>query len=168
MELSSNTNNYQPINQNQAHSANALQNKTQALPKEDPTLTNKEVYEASQGNAVRNEETEIVLTPQGETNLANVQTQTTNENAATAQATRDEQRANGVDYVAQQSKQSQAEIYLSVATDSKVELGTNGDTASIVESLRDVQKQNNAVEAYATYKENQNTPINNISRGLAG
>jgi len=29
------------------------------------------------------------------------------------------------------------------------------ETASILETLRDVQKQNNTVEAYATYQENQ-------------
>ena len=40
-------------------------------------------------------------------------------------------------------------------SDGKVEVGGN-DTADVIESLRDVQKQNNAVAAYATYEENQN------------
>ncbi|MEA3522560.1 MAG: hypothetical protein U9R50_06270 [Campylobacterota bacterium] len=73
---------------------------------------------------------------------------------AQTQAKQDAQREYAAGYVAHQSKQSQVEIYLAVATDSDVSLGNN--TASIIESLRDVQKQNNRVEAYAIYQENQN------------
>jgi hypothetical protein len=72
---------------------------------------------------------------------------------AEAQAKKDAQREYAVGYVAHQSKQTQVEIYLSVATDGDVSLGN--DTISILESLRDVQKQNNQVQAYATYQEHQ-------------
>ena len=163
MEVSSHSNQYQAINQFPQKASTPPS--TQPI-KEDPTYNNKEIYEASQGNAIRNDG-EVVLTPQGQTNRANNQADSAAEDAASEQAKKDEQRANGVDYIAHQSKQSQVEIYLSVATDSKVELG-NDNTASIIESLRDVQKQNNAVEAYATYEQNQKAPINNLSRGLAG
>ena len=57
--------------------------------------------------------------------------------------------------------QSQVEIYLAVATDGKVDIGDD-QTPSIIESLRDVQKQNNAVEAYATYEENQKNTNSSI------
>jgi len=72
---------------------------------------------------------------------------------AEAQAKKDAQKDYAAGYLSHHSKQTQVEIYLSVATDSNVSLGSN--TASIIESLRDVQQQNNRVEAYATYKENQ-------------
>ncbi len=125
------SNNYQMMNARQ-------QNVIQPVPQE-PTYNNKEIYEASQGNAIR-KDGEVQLTPQGETNIANKQEDNANAAAASTQADKDAQRANGVDLLAHKSKQSQVEIYLAVATDSKVEFG-NDDTASIVESLRDVQKQ---------------------------
>jgi len=146
MEVST-TNNYQMLSTQQRPGI-------QPVPQE-PTYSNKEVYEASQGNAIRNDEGEITLTPQGQTNLQSAKAENTAEAEAASQAQKDAQRATATDYLAHQSKKSQVEIYLSVATDSKVDLGSDGDTASIIESLRDVQKQNNAVEAYATYKENQ-------------
>jgi len=73
--------------------------------------------------------------------------------ALKAQAQKDDVRGTVVDYAAYQSKKSQVEIYLSVATDSNVEIGN--DTATILESLRETQKQNNTVQAYAQYQENQ-------------
>ncbi len=148
MEVSSNTNNYQMLSAQQRHII-------QPVPQEDPTYTNGEVYEASQGNAIRNDDGDITLTPQGQTNVDNKQADNTAQAQAASQAEKDAQRATATDYLAHKSKQSQVEIYLAVATDNKVELG-NDDTASIIESLRDVQKQNNAVQSYATYQENQN------------
>ena len=146
MEVSSQTNSLQTMNMHQKPITNPVE------PKE-PTYGNKEIYEASQGNLIRNDD-EIVLTPQGQNNVANAKADSAVEAEAQTQAKQDQMRETGVDYIAHQSKQSQIEIYLSVATDSDVSVGN--DTQSVIESLRDVQKQNNAVEAYATYQENQN------------
>lgn len=74
--------------------------------------------------------------------------------AVVEQEQKDVARNVAVDYTAAQSKKSQVEIYLASANDAKAESNT-ANTASILESLRDVQKQNKAVDAYATYKENQ-------------
>jgi len=146
MEVSGQTSNYQMMNTNQKPITTPVE------PKE-PAYGNKEIYEASQGNLIRNED-KIVLTPQGQNNISNAQEDKATEAEAQTQAKQDQKRENGADYIAHQSKQSQIEIYLSVATDSDVSVGN--DTPSIIETLRDVQKQNNAVEAYATYQENQN------------
>ena len=146
MEVSSQTNSFQTMNMHQKPITTPIE------PKE-PTYGNKEIYEASQGNLIRNDD-EVVLTPQGQNNISNAKADNSAEAEAQTQAKQDQRRENGVDYIAQQSKQSQIEIYLSVATDSDVSVGN--DTPSVIESLRDVQKQNNAVEAYATYQENQN------------
>ncbi len=146
MEVSSQTNSFQTMNMQQKPITTPVE------PKE-PTYNNKEIYEASQGNAIRKDD-EVVLTPQGQNNIANAQEDKATEAEAQTQAKQDQMRETGVDYIAHQSKQSQIEIYLSVATDSDVSVGN--DTPSVIESLRDVQKQNQAVEAYAAYQENQN------------
>lgn len=146
MELSAQTNSFQSMNIHQKPITTPVE------PKE-PTYSNAEIYEASQGNLIRKDD-EIVLTPQGQNNLSNAQEDAAIQEQEQTQAKQDQKRENGADYIAHQSKQSQIEIYLSVATDSDVSLGN--DTSSIIESLRDVQKQNQAVEAYATYEENQN------------
>jgi hypothetical protein len=116
------------------------------------------VYDSSNGNLIRNKEDSIVLTPQGETNLTNAKEDKALEVQAQDQASKDAQRANATDYLAHKSMQSQVEIYLAVATDGDVSLN-NDKTPSIIESLRDVQKQNNAVEAYATYEQNQKNSV---------
>ena len=124
----------------------------------EPVYSNKEIYEASQGNVIRNSDDELSLTPQGQLNLSNKQDTNAAEQTAQAQAQKDEQRVSAADLLGHKSKQSQVEIYLAVATDGEV--GTkSGSTASIIETLRDVQKQNNAVEAYATYQTNQDTNL---------
>ena len=146
MNVSSQTNSFAAMNTHQKPITNPVE------PKE-PTHGNKEIYEASQGNAIRKDD-EVVLTPQGQNNLSNVKADNVVEAEAQTQAKQDQRRENGVDYIAHQSKQSQIEIYLSVATDSDVDLGNS--TANVIETLRDVQKQNEAVEAYAAYRENQN------------
>ena len=146
MEVSSQTNSFQAMNMHQKPITTPVE------PKE-PTYGNGEIYEASQGNLIRNDD-EIVLTPQGQNSVANAQEDKTAEAEAQTQAKQDQKRENGADYIAHQSKQSQVEIYLSVATDSDVDLGNS--TANVIETLRDVQKQNDAVEAYAKYQENQN------------
>ncbi len=147
MEISNNMNNYKILNRQQREV-------TQPLPKEEPKYDNKEIYEASQGNLIRSSNDEIVLTPQGQNNINNKRANNESEEEATTQAQKDAQRANATDYLAHKSMKSQVEIYLAVATDGKVDL--NSDAApTIIESLRDVQKQNNIVKAYAAYAENQ-------------
>ncbi len=145
MEVSGQINSYQMMNTHQKPITTPVE------PKE-PTYGNAEIYEASQGNLIRNEG-EIVLTPQGQNNISNAQEDKAAEAESQSEAKRDEQRGLAVDYLGAQSKQSQVEIYLAVATDG--EYSSDNSTASVIESLRDVQKQNQAVEAYATYKENQ-------------
>ena len=148
MEISNNTNNYEALSRHQ---------KPVTLPietKPDPTYSNKEIYEASQGNLIRNDDNEIVLTPQGQNNIDIKKADEDEQTQAEQKATEDAQRGAATDYLAAQSTKSQVEIYLAVATDGKVGLGDD-KTPSIIESLRDVQKQNNAVEAYAIYAENQ-------------
>jgi hypothetical protein len=50
------------------------------------------------------------------------------------------------------SKQTQFEIYMSEMTNSDVEISND---VNIIENLREIQKQNDAIEGYATYKELQ-------------
>ena len=151
MEVSSQTNTYQAINAYQQKRENPV---TLPVEPKDPTYKSSEIYEASQGNLISDKEGKISLTPQGETNLNNAKADKATEVAAEEQAQKDALRGVAVDYTAAQSKKSQVEIYLSVATDGEVSFGDD-KTPSIIESLRDVQKQNNAVEAYATYQVNQ-------------
>jgi len=147
MQVSSTTNNYQALQAQQQPVT------IQPVKPEEPKYSDKEIYEASQGNIIRNKDGEMSLTPQGETNVNN----TKDANAAAAsqeeQAQKDAQRGTAVDYLAASSKKSQVEIYLSVATDGNYE--SDNSTANVINELRDVQKQNNAVQAYASYQENQ-------------
>ena len=113
---------------------------------------NENIYEVSNGNIINTEDGELALTPQGKTNLDNKKEDNELEAQTQSQEHKDQQRANSAEYLAHKSMQSQVEIYLAVATDSNID-----KTPSIIESLRDVQKQNSAVEAYATYEENQNS-----------
>jgi len=146
MKISANTNNYQALEASQKPVTLPVE------PPKEPTYSNKEIYDASQGNLIRNDG-KLELTPQGQNNIANNQEDKANAEATQEQAKTDEQRANAVDYLAYQSKKSQVKIYLAVATDGKYE--DNNSTPSVLESLRDVQKQNNSVQAYASYQENQ-------------
>ncbi len=155
MEVSSQSNNYQMMNAYQMQNSSKPENSIQPVPNpSEPKLSNQELYEVSDGNLIRGEDNEVQLTPQGQNNVSEVKDENSAEQEAATQAERDAQRENAANYVHHQSKKSQVEIYLAVASDGKVELGDDA-TPSILESLRDVQKQNNAVEAYATYAENQ-------------
>ncbi len=146
MQVSSSTNNYQALQ---------TQQRPITLPVEpqDPKYSNKEIYEASQGNAIRGDDGELALTPQGETNITNAKNDAADTKASEDQAKKDATRGVGVDYLAASSQKSQVEIYLAVATDGKS--STDNQTADVISELREVQKQNNAVQAYATYKEAQ-------------
>jgi len=56
------------------------------------------------------------------------------------------------DYAGVQSKKNQWDIYMSVMTESEVDT-SNDDTINFLNNLRDIQEQNNRVEAYAHYQE---------------
>ena len=156
MQVSSQTNNYQMMNMYQMQNAHKPENSIQPVPSpSEPKVSNSDLYEASNENLIKSDDT-VALTPQGESNVSNAKETNAAEEAAETQEKQDAQRSYAADSLARQSKKSQVEIYLSVATDNKVELG-NDSTASIIESLRDVQKQNNEVAAYATYQENQDS-----------
>jgi len=71
------------------------------------------------------------------------------------QAHKDAQREAFAGILGHQSKQTQAEIYLSVALDAEVSLGN--DNLKMIKSLQNVQQQNNAVKAYAAYNESLST-----------
>ena len=68
------------------------------------------------------------------------------------QAKKDDMRAFLADYAGVQSKKNQWDIYMSVMTDSEVDT-SNDDSINFLKNLRDVQEQNNRVEAYALYKD---------------
>jgi len=154
MEISSQINNYQALSSYQQKKEPEV---TLPVEPKDPKYTAGEIYEASNGNLISDKQGNISVTPQGQNNIDNAAQEKETQAAAAKQEQKDELRGVAVDYTAAQSKKSQVEIYLAVATDGEVEIGGNNDTASIIESLRDVQKQNNTIEAYATYKENQNS-----------
>ena len=56
-------------------------------------------------------------------------------------------------YLGEQSRRMQWEIYLSGITGEKVDLG-GGEWVRFYNTLRDIREQNNAVKAYAAYREN--------------
>jgi len=145
MQVSSMTNNYQTLNN--------LQGPVILPIPQEPKYSSEDVYKASDGNLIVGKDGELALTPQGELNVKNSLEEKANEVTEAAQAQKDATRAFATDYLAASSKKSQAEIYLAVATDGKYD--SDDSTADVIRSLRDVQKQNNAVQAYATYKETQ-------------
>ena len=148
MQVSSNTHQYQAL-QSQQHPV--------TLPAPEHKYSNKEIYEASDGNIIRGKDGELQLTPQGETNLNNAKEAAAAKTEAETQAKKDAVRSSATDFLAASSKKSQVEIYLAVATDGKV--SQDNQTADVIKSLRDVQKQNNLVQAYATYQEAQKNGI---------
>jgi len=68
------------------------------------------------------------------------------------QAKKDDTRAFLADYAGVQSKKNQWDIYMSVMTESDVDT-SNDNSINFLKNLRDVQEQNNRVQAYATYQE---------------
>lgn len=58
--------------------------------------------------------------------------------------------------IGHQSKQTQAEIYLSVALDKDIELSNQNQ--EMLKSLKHTQEQNNTIKAYAAYQDNQGQP----------
>jgi len=157
MEVSSQINNYQTLNSYQKRQDGPVTIPAEPKP-EAVTASPEDVYKASNGNLIIDKDGNLSLTAQGQLNVSNAVDAKETAAAEETQAQKDEVRGVLVDYTAAQSKKSQIEIALAVATDGEVEYNSN-DTAVILESLRDVQKQNNAVQAYATYKENQNSSM---------
>ena len=146
MQVSSNTNQYQALQSQQ-------QPVTLPVQPSDPKYSNKEIYEASQGNIIRGDQGKLELTPQGETNVNNAKEDAATVVAEETQAQKDSARETATGFLAASSKKSQVEIYLAVATEGKV--SQDNATADVISTLRDVQKQNNAVQAFATYQEAQ-------------
>ena len=129
MEISNQINNYQTLNMQQKPIS------IQPVPNEDkPSLE---------------------VSPEKRLDIENTINDKQTEAADKTQEEKDQLRMAMVNDLEKQSKKTQVEIYLSVATGSKVELGGNS-TIDSLNILRDVQKQNNTVAAYATYQENQN------------
>ena len=129
--------------------------KPSILPIELPDYSNKEIYEASDGNIIRGDDGKLHLTPQGQTNLNNAIEDAQKE----VQAQKEQEAAATREFVAgvvsAQSKKTQAEIYLAVASDGKYSIGNGISASDIIKSLRDVQEHNNFVQAYAAYAQNQ-------------
>jgi len=68
------------------------------------------------------------------------------------QSQKDDTRAFLAGYAGVQSKKNQWDIYMSVMTQSDVDT-SNDHSIDFLKNLRDVQEQNNRVEAYALYQE---------------
>ena len=68
------------------------------------------------------------------------------------QAQKDQARAFLAGYAGVQSKKDQWDIYMSVMTDSEVDTSNEG-TVTLLKELRDIQEQNNRVQAYSLYQE---------------
>ena len=93
------------------------------------------------------------LSPENQLKVASTVDGKIEAKSAEDQETKDAQRAFFINQVGTQSKKTQVEIYLSVATEEKVSLQNN--TLDSLQILRDIQKQNQAVEAYAAYQSNK-------------
>ena len=132
-------------------------NSYQPVHPREPQYSNKEIYEASQGNVIRDHSGELTLTPQGELNLQNKKESGLQKAADAQDAKKAQQRELATAYIGRQSKKSQVEIYLSVALESNTnDTGSSG--ADVIRELRNVQKQNNIVRAYAAYQEAAKNP----------
>ena len=140
------TNNYTMLNNYQNPSI---------LPIKLPDYSNKEIYEASNGNIIRGENGQLKITPQGQTNINNAKEDATQEAKAQKEQEAAATREFVTGVVGAQSKKTQTEIYLAVATDGKYDPNDGISAGDIIQSLRDVQKQNNFVQAYAAYAQSQ-------------
>jgi len=91
------------------------------------------------------------LSPENRLKVQNYVQNAVDSKATEAQDKRDTQRAAVVGLAGLESKKSQVEIYLSVATEDNVSIQNN--TINSLETYRDIQRQNNAVQAYAANQE---------------
>lgn len=156
MNVSNVQNNYQTLNSYQRPVV--PEQPVEKPPIEKPTTEYSpgEVYKASKGNIIADREGNLSLTPQGELNVANAKQARADAATAELQEKKDNLRGFVVDYAAYQSKKTQVEIYLAVATqNSDIDININHKSINVVESLRETQKQNNIVQAYTQYQENQ-------------
>ena len=150
MQISSTTNQYQTLQMQQ-------QPITTPVEPQPEKYSNIDVYDASKGNLIVGKDETLTLTPQGQNNLNNSKEESETQEAAAQQAEKDAARDSATDLLNANSKKSQVEIYLAVATDGEVD--SNSATVDVINNLREVQKQNNTVQAYATYKESEQTPV---------
>jgi hypothetical protein len=146
MQVSSYTNQYQMLQTKQ----NPV---TIPVEPKDPQYSKEDIYKASKGNLTIGDEGSLELTPQCEINVENAKNAKADEISAKAQEEKDATRTTFTNLLETSSKKSQVEIYLAVATDGKID--DDNQMVNILSSLRDVQKQNNIVQAYATYQELQ-------------
>jgi len=98
------------------------------------------------------QEQEPQLTPEQQLELQKQLEALQEKKAQEEQEKKDTLRAFTMDYIGTQSKKTQFEIYLSGMLENDVDI-TND--INIIESLRDVKKQNELINGYATYKELQ-------------
>ncbi|PHQ92557.1 MAG: hypothetical protein COB42_01270 [Sulfurimonas sp.] len=122
-------------------------------------------YQVRPENVARANNSEVFLRPDEQIKINKAQDEKTTEVSEELQANKDSQRESATNTLAGQSKKSQVEISLATTTEKK-ENSIQNDTAETIETLRDAQKRNNTLQAHATYKENQNTPVSNLTRGL--
>jgi len=92
---------------------------------------------------------EIELSPEAEMNIQRAKEEAKAEEEAQKQAKEEELRALMAQYTKERSIQTQIEIYLSVSTDTDVSLGNDLD---LLNTLRDLQSQNDSMHGYETYK----------------
>ena len=116
-------------------------------------------------NVARANNSEVFLRPDEQIKTNKAQDEKTTEISEELQSNKDSQRENATNTLAKQSKKSQVEISLATTTE-KTQSSIKNDTAETIETLRDAQKRNDTLQAHAAYKENQNTPVSNLTRGL--
>ena len=93
------------------------------------------------------------LTPEQKLDLQDRLAEKAQEIKEGADAQRDAMRELTVGYVGMRSKQTQWEIYLSGMSGEEVDTG-GGDGVQFYNTLREIHEQNNAIKAYAAYREN--------------
>ena len=92
------------------------------------------------------------LSPEKQLDIKNNIDEKVNDYKETQQAQKDNTREFLAGYTGYQSKKNQVEIYLSVATNSD-QTSSDDSAVAVLKNLRETQKQNDAVQGYATYKE---------------
>ncbi len=111
-------------------------------------------------NIPRNNE-QVAVPSQGQKYNTKIEENKAREIPAENQAKTEEENKNNT--IIKQSNKSKVELYLATEVkDSPIE----DSTAQVIQLLHDVQKRDNTLKAHVTYQANQNTPVNNIAKGL--
>ena len=111
-----------------------------------------EISKASNGNATVGKDGEITLTPQGMVNLEHTFEKDVK---AIEKEVRKEEQAFlhfAADVIKEQSQKMQVEMFLAVANEG-MHNGISNNTINLIELLREVQLENNIVQAYSIYEE---------------